>query len=296
MVSGETMGTTYHITYQDSLGRILKKEIDELLVDINQGVSTYISDSDISFFNQKKSVFPNKDFDTHFIRNFFFSQEIYKKTDGYFDPTVMPLVNYWGFGYKSKKPVTQIDSVKVDSLKQLVGMDKINVLGRKGYKGHLIFYDLLERKNIENFLVEIGGEIRCKGKNPKGKLWTTAINTPEINSKLTDYEAIIKVDNKAVASSGNYRNFHQVNGEWYGHEINPKTGFPEKSKLLSVTVLTDKCSHADAYATGFMVMGLEKSKALVDQLERVDAFFIFANEKGELEQNYSKGFENIIVK
>ena len=324
-VAGETMGTTYHITYKDSLGRNFKTDLDFLLQKINEGVSTYIKDSEISKFNQAGQNV-EVPVGIYFLQNLIASKEIFEKTNGFFDPTVMPLVNYWGFGYTAKKPVERIDSMAIDSIQQLVGFEKINStfeyvvepgdkVASKTYstisksisnvqldfsaiaKGYAvdILSDFFEGKKINNYLVEIGGEIRCKGKNPKGKTWTTAINTPRINAKLTDYEAIIKVANKAIASSGNYRNFHEVNGEWYGHEINPKTGFPEKSKLLSVTVMTDNCAFADGYATAFMVMGLEKSKSLANQLNGIDAFFIFANEKGELEQTYTKGFEGIIL-
>ena len=325
MVSGETMGTTYHITYKDDLKRNLKADFDKLLVIINNGVSTYIKDSDISLFNQAKAL-EEIPVGIHFLNNLIASKEIFEKTTGYYDPTVMPLVNYWGFGYTDKKLVLQIDSLTVDSIQQFVGFEKINStfeylfeegdkVAQKKYgtisksvsnvqldfsaiaKGYAvdIISDFLKDKKINNYLVEIGGELRCKGKNPRGKIWTTAINTPKINSKLTDYEAIVQIDNKAIASSGNYRNFHEVNGEWYGHEINPKTGFPEKSNLLSVSVLAKNCILADAYATAFMVMGLDKAKELTNQLEGIDAFFIYANEKGELEQVYTDGFVGYLI-
>ena len=324
-IAGETMGTTYHIIYKDSLNRNFKSQVDELLQIINQGLSTYIKDSDISKFNQA-----DKDIEVpvgiHFLNNLIASKSVFEKTDGYFDPTIMPLVNYWGFGYTAKKPVVKIDSLAVDSIQQLIGFEKINSnfeyyveegdkVSQKKYdklsktvsnvqldfsaiaKGYAvdILCDFLKGKKIKNYLVEIGGELRCKGKNPKGKIWTTAINTPKINARLTDYEAIIQVENKGIASSGNYRNFYEVNGEWYGHEINPKTGFPEKSNLLSVTVLANNCMKADAYATAFMIMGLEKSQALANELDNIDAFFIFANENGELEQIYTQGFEGKIL-
>ena len=321
-IAGETMGTTYHITYEDELGRNFKKEVDSILVEINQDVSTYISDSHISKINQSSKEDTTQDLSNyeHFNKVFKMSDEIYKKTNGYFDPTVMPLVNYWGFGYTEKKAITNIDSIKVDSLKQLVGFNKIEAKCDGGTIGWLCFYqkknskiqldfsaiakgygvdvvaNFFQEKNSKNYLVEIGGELRTKGKNSKGKIWTTAINTPKINAQLNEYEAIIKVKNKAIATSGNYRNFHEVNGEWYGHEINPRTGFPEKSNLLSVTIMTDDCMSADAYATAMMVMGLEKSKALAEKLNNIDAFFIFANEAGELETFYTKGFEGTIVK
>jgi thiamine biosynthesis lipoprotein len=321
-IAGETMGTTYHITYEDELGRNFKKEVDSILVEINQAVSTYIPDSKISLFNQNKlTSFIRSDtsiHDHHILEVFYAAERIYKVTDGFFDPTVMPLVNYWGFGYTDKKPVTKLDSVKIQSLLLLVGLKKVEIGSydwdniyliakkenpniqldfsaiAKGY-GVDIIANFFQGKNLKNYLVEIGGELRTKGINAKGKLWTTAINTPKINAQLTDYEAIIKVKNKAIATSGNYRNFHEVNGEWYGHEINPKTGFPEKSNLLSVTIMADDCMSADAYATAMMVMGLEKSKALAEKLDNIDAFFIFANEEGELETFYTKGFEGIIL-
>ena len=316
-IGGETMGTTYHITCQDSLERNLKSEVDEILKNINHAVSTYIEDSEISKFNQTNSNIEIP-IGTYFLQNVIASKKIFEKSDGYFDPTIMPLVNYWGFGYAAQKPVEKIDSLAVDSIQQLVGFEKIEILIgdvlrdrskvsklidnvqldfsaiAKGYAVDILS-KFFEEKKINNYLVEIGGELRCKGKNPKGNIWTTAINTPRINARLTDYEAIIKVANKAIASSGNYRNFHEVNGEWYGHEINPKTGFPEKSKLLSVTVMADNCADADGYATAFMVMGLEKSKTLANQLDGIDAFFIFANENGELEQIYTQGFEGKII-
>ena len=318
-IAGQTMGTTYHISYQDDFGKNFKKEIDSILVEINQAVSTYIPDSEISKFNRNKKVSFSKN--NHFQNVFLAARKIFEETDGYFDPTVMPLVNYWGFGYTEKKAVTQVDSLQVDSLRENVGFGKINsfttrvIDGKteevffpkkinkkvqldfsaiaKGY-GVDVISDFFQNKKIKNYLVEIGGELRTHGKNPKGKWWTTAINTPKINARLTDFEAIIAIDNKAIATSGNYRNFHEVNGEWYGHEINPKTGFPEKSNLLSVTVMAEDCMTADAYATAMMVMGLKKSKVLAAKLKNIDAFFIFVNGKGELETGFTVGFEGVV--
>lgn len=319
-IAGKTMGTTYHITYEDSLNRNFKQAVDSILVVINQAVSTYIPDSEISRFNQNDSInFYTSD--DHFIKNYFSSVDIYAKTNGLFDPSVMPLVNYWGFGYTGKKPVLKTDSLAIDSIQNFIGLDKLHhvlktdkqdpilMLSKKNpefniqldfsaiAKGYAVdvVANYFEEKKLENYLVEIGGELRTKGKNSRGKIWTTAINTPQINAQLTDYEAIIKVENKSIATSGNYRNFHEVNGEWYGHEINPKTGFPEKSNLLSVTIMANDCMSADAYATAMMIMGLESSKALIEKLQNTDAFFIFANEAGELETFYTKGFEGTIV-
>ncbi|MEM6965472.1 MAG: FAD:protein FMN transferase [Bacteroidota bacterium] len=315
-IAGETMGTTYHLTYQDSLERNFKKEVDSILVEINESVSTYIPDSEISRFNQNKAGNP---YDYIFKDVFLASEKIFKKTEGYFDPTVMPLVNYWGFGYKDKNPTNRVDSLKIDTIRQYVGFKKINkkcdeisfgmVCSYKKLRSEIeldfsaiakgyavdIISEYFEENNINNYLVEIGGELRTKGKNPRGQLWTTAINTPKINARLNQYQAIVKMDNKAIATSGNYRNFYQVGDDWYGHTINPKTGFPEKSNLLSVSVLADDCMSADGYATAMMSMGLEKAKALVEKLEYLDAFFIFADETGELETFYTQGFEGKVV-
>ena len=292
------------------------------MVEINQAVSTYIPDSEISKLNQSGKEEEVK-MGEHFKQVVISSDIIFQKTNGFFDPTVMPLVNYWGFGYTDKKAVLSTDSSAVDSLKNFIGWEKI-AMGTIEYSDNdsLIIHDYIskqdsntqldfsanakgyavdvisnyfEEKNLKKYLVEIGGELRTKGKNSRGKIWTTAINTPRINAQLNEYEAIIKVNNKAIATSGNYRNFHEVNGEWYGHEINPKTGFPEKSNLLSVTIMANDCMSADAYATAMMVMGFEKSKALTEKLNNIDAFFIFANEAGELETFYTKGFEGTIV-
>lgn len=319
-ISGETMGTTYHITYEDSLNRNFKPAIDSILLEINQGVSTYIADSDISKFNtNQQTEFKNYEATSnYFLEVYFSSQEVFEKTEGYFDPTVMPLVNYWGFGYQEKKPVTETDKVKVAELQKLVGLNKIKSECKENSYGHNctlsksnpsiqldfsanakgyavdVLASFLRKNKSKNYLVEIGGELIARGKNPKGKTWSTAINTPKINAQLTDYEAILEVEDKAIATSGNYRNFHEVNGEWYGHEINPKTGFPEKSKLLSATVMANDCMSADAYATAMMVMGLDKSKALAEKLYNVDALFIFANEAGDLETTFTDGFKNTI--
>jgi thiamine biosynthesis lipoprotein len=325
-IAGETMGTTYHITYEDELGRNFKKQMDSILVEINQAVSTYIPDSEISKLNQAAKE-GEVSMGEHFKQVVISSDIIFQKTNGFFDPTVMPLVNYWGFGYTDKKAVLRTDSSAVDSLKKFIGWEKIETgiiehstndhdtlvfilddyISKQNSNTQLDFsaiakgyaVDVLsnffQEKNLKNYLVEIGGELRTKGKNARGKLWTTAINTPSFNAQLTDYEAIIEINNQAIATSGNYRNFHEVNGEWYGHEINPKTGFPEKSNLLSVTIMADDCMSADAYATAMMVMGLEKSKALAEKLDNLDAFFIFANEAGELEIFYTKGFAGTIV-
>ncbi len=320
-ISGETMGTTYNITYSDTLDRDLKPSIDELLVAINQEVSTYIDTSIISQFNQSRSDLPlegnlyasiyQKTKDHHFRHNFGFAKEIYKTTKGAFDPTVMPLVNYWGFGYTEKKAVSDIDSVLIDSLMAMVGFDKIQYRNSGGVnklvktnagiqldfsalaKGYGVdeVARLLEKKGVKNFLVEIGGEVVCKGKNKRKEWWTIGINTPEENAKLQDIFSSIILKNKAMATSGNYRNYYKVGETSYAHTINPNKGFPEKSTLLSVTVLAESCILADAYATAFMVLGLEKSLQLAEEIEDLEAYLIYSGAEGELLSKSTSGME-----
>lgn len=323
-ISGATMGTTYHITYSDTTDRDLQTGIDELLIQINQELSTYIDSSIISRFNQAETEFSldgqlytsifQATKDHHFRYNYGFAREVYKSTQGAFDPTVMPLVNYWGFGYTGKKPVTQVDSLLVDSLMQQVGFEKIkydNVGGvnklikeapgiqldfsalAKGYAVDELGAFLAQR-GVKNYLVEIGGEVVCKGKNKEGEWWRIGISTPEEEAGLQEVYSTIDIKNRALATSGNYRNYHKVDSVSYAHTINPNTGFPEKSRLLSVTILAESCILADAYATAFMVMGLDKSIELAKQLDAIEAYFIYSETEGELSVKYTPGIKNYL--
>ncbi len=320
-ISGKTMGTTYNITYSDTIHRDLKPVIDQLLVEINQEVSTYIDTSIISQFNQADLDFSlqgnlyasiyQKTKDHHFRHNFGFAKEVYKTTNGAFDPTVMPLVNYWGFGYTEKRAVKDIDSVLIDSLMAVVGFDKIQYSNSGGTnklvkenpsvqldfsalaKGYAVdeVARLLEKQGVKNFLVEIGGEVVCKGKNKRQEWWTIGINRPEESAQLQDLFSSISLKNQAMATSGNYRNYYKVGETSYAHTINPNTGFPEKSTLLSVTVLAESCILADAYATAFMVMGLEKSLELAEEIAGLEAYLIYSGEEGVLLSKSTSGMD-----
>ena len=238
--SGPTMGTRYNVTYSDTLARELQPEVDQLLLDINQEVSTYIDSSVISQFNQSPDPFALEDKlytssfeatgDFHFRNNYGFAVEVYKKTRGLFDPTVMPLVNYWGFGYTEKKAVTAVDSVVVDSLMQLVGFDKLAYLTdqgnyrlRKSHPGIQLDFSalakgyavdeigrLLESRGIRNYLVDIGGEVRTRGKNQRGDWWRLGISLPEEGADMKAIFSTVQLDNRAMATSGNYRNYYLV--------------------------------------------------------------------------------------
>ncbi len=321
-LSGKTMGTTYNITYQGDLPQKVQQEIDQLLIQINQEVSTYIDTSFISQFNQSDGILVLQNTrnrfqtNTHFRTNFEAAQKIYDKTQGAFDPTVMPLVNYWGFGYTPKRKVTAVDSQKVSELLKTVGFDKVSIrfseeentvsVVKENPKSQLDFSalakgygvdaigKLLEEKKVQNYFVEIGGETLAKGQNAKGKKWRIGINTPEETASTQAIFSVVELSNNAIATSGNYRNYHEVNGKKYGHTINPKTGFPEMNTTLSASVLAPDCMTADAYATAFMTMGYQKALELTESLPNLESYLIFANEKGEMETVMSSGMKQYL--
>jgi len=298
-ISGSTMGTTYRVVYMDAQERDFKNEVDSLLLVFNQSLSTYIVDSEISRFNTADSLV----FDLpYFLPVLQASREVFEKTEGAFDPTVGPLVNLWGFGpggpqlkdsvnieillalvdYKS----IVFDSVKV--IKQKPGMYLDFSAVAKGY-GVDIVAEYLESKGIENMLVEIGGELRALGVNERGELWKVGINRPEEFGNADDIFSIIALDNQAMATSGNYRNYYEAGGIKISHTINPSTGRPVKHGLLSATVLASNCMKADALATGIMVMGVEKAIALQQKEGGFELFLIYNDEQGELKTFASDG-------
>ncbi len=316
-IRGETMGTYYNITYADSLERDLQPEIDELLRLLNLEVSTYIPQSTVSAFNRSEKGLP-LDYNpadtgggsypnTYFLDNLELAREIYTFSGGAFDPTVMPLINYWGFGYTPKRAVAQIDSLRVDSLMAFVGLDKVvleeKVLTKaapgvqldfsavaKGYGVDRVGL-LLEEKGIVHYLVEIGGEVRARGRNARGEWWRLGISTPSETAGLADIQVAVPLRDRAMATSGNYRNFYEVDGVKYGHTINPFTGFPEKNLLLSASVTAPDCATADALATAFMVLGPEKALALAEQKQHTEAYFILSDGKGGMTTLQTSGWE-----
>lgn len=309
--SGKTMGTTYTVKYQDSLNRNFKTEIDQLLIEVNEEVSTYIPESFISRLNKSEQELKyinlleaKEHTPRHFKANFEKSKEVYLNSQGFFDPTIMPIVNYWGFGYTEKRPVTEVDKLAVDSLMAFISFDKISQRSSedgwiylkkeksgvqldfsaiaKGY-GVDAVAELLANNNITNYYVEIGGELTVKGKNPQNKWWTIGINIPVEGASVKEVQSLIELENQAVATSGNYRNFYEVDGVKYAHTINPKTGFPEKNTLLSATIFAMDCMTADAYATACMTMGLERGKKMIEQLDGIDAYFLYSDETGNIQ-------------
>lgn len=313
---GPTMGTVYNITVESEISESeLKPDVDSLLVILNQQLSTYIPEATISRFNQSKSgievVTSEEPF---FVENLLISDRVVRETNGLFNPTVMPLVNYWGFGFEGHEAPTQVDSFKIDSLLNYVGWDKIHfevdersTIGKrypgvqldfsavaKGY-GVDVVSGYLEQSGIENYLVDIGGEVCVKGPGRRGQGWMLGVSTPN----PADADNIISQRfifmRGCVATSGNYRNFRVVDGKPVGHTLHPKTGFPEMNNLLSVTIWTSTAAVADAYATAAMVAGYPAARELVESIEGIEAFFIYLDETGQDQYSWTKGFEHFLV-
>ena len=305
-ISGFTQGTTYHITYLDTDSTVYQEEIDSVLQDFDMSLSTYIPESVISGINRGvEGVSP----DPAFIRCFNAAREVFEQSGGAFDISIAPIVNAWGFGFTEQAAV---DSLMIDSLLQFVGMDKIILQEGKIRKSlEEVMLDMnaiaqgfsvdvvagfLESVGIRNYLVEIGGELRTRGFNPDGAAWRVGIDKPLEGNQLAglELEAIISLTDRSLATSGNYRRFYEKDGIKYSHTIDPATGYPVQHGLLSATVLCRECMYADAYATAFMVMGTEKSKAFLDSHPELDAFLIYNNEKGEYLVWATPGLEKIL--
>jgi len=303
--SGFTQGTTYSITYESSDNIIFKDQVETILANFDTSLSTYIQQSLITKLNNNQL---NKlDYYTQTVLSK--SEEVYYKTNGAFDVTVAPLVNLWGFGFKKKEKVT---NAKIDSILEFVGFCNVcvkdSILIKKdpritidvnaiaqGYSVDIVA-DFLEQQGIINYLVEIGGELKTKGVNKKGKNWRIGIDKPidNNNSPGENLQAIIKLSNKSLATSGNYRKFYERNGIKYSHTINPKTGYPVTHTLLSTTVIANDCMTADAYATAFMVIGLEKALKLVNTLPNIDAYFIFSDKNGNYQVKSTELMKDLI--
>ena len=293
-LEGLVFGTSYHISYQTKTRQSLQSSIDSLFVLVNKSLSTYIPSSDISKINSGDTTIVVDDF---FVEVFEKSKRIYKNTEGYFDPTVGSLVNAWGFGPKHDK--NPLDSSEVAVLMNYVGLDKVQLLNNKVVKqNHKIYLDFnsiakgygidiiarfLEGKQISNYLVEIGGEIRARGTNGKGNYWKVAIEKPNTDGSQS-FEKIIELKNQSMATSGNYRKFRlSKDGKKYVHTVNPKTGFATESDLLSASVIANlDCADVDAYATAFMAMGFEKAKKIVTKQNQLKVFFIYLDTDGNI--------------
>jgi thiamine biosynthesis lipoprotein len=305
-IAGSAQGTTFHITYQDETDKDLSPQVDSIFKAFDLTFSGYVPNSIVSRINRNDSSVVVDDM---FIEVFNKSSIINKETKGALDLTVGPLVNAWGFG-PEKKAI--IDSARIDSLLQYVGMEKIRIEGKKliknlpgikidvnsiaqGYAVDVV-YRYLEMLGIKNFMVEIGGEVRTKGKNPKGDFWRIGIDKPaEGNNKPGEnLQTIILLDNQAVTTSGNYRKFFVEDGRMYSHIIDPHTGYPYKNNLLSVTVIAKDALTADGYDTPLMVMGIEEARKFLILHPELEAYMIYSDENGKYKIEYTKGilFDN----
>lgn len=294
---GETMGTFYHIKYYSYNDENYARHIDSILNLVNLTFSTYNPESVVSRFNRSAD---SAEVTEMFKTVFFKSSEIWLKSAGAFDPTVMPLVNAWGFGFEK---INNVDSFLIDSLLNYIGLNQLRLNGNwliKNKPGIMLDFsaiakgfgvdcvaEFLESKNVRSYMVEIGGEVRVRGLKPGKEKWRIAIEKPIENLLQSQvYDTVLEITDIAMATSGNYRNFYYKDGVKYAHTINPHTGFPAFNDLLSASVLAKTCMEADAWATAFMVMGMKNSLEILKTEPELAVFFIY-NDEHKKEKFYS---------
>ncbi|UKK56316.1 FAD:protein FMN transferase [Prevotella communis] len=272
--SNFVFGTIYNITYQSD--KDLQQEIETELMKVDGEFSMFNPQSTVARINSGDSTVERSEM---FNEIYQLAQTVNRETDGAFDITVAPLVNAWGFGFKHEQLPTP---EQVDSLLQLRNQMDFSAIA-KGY-GCDVVARLLESHGIHNYMVEIGGEVVVSGKNAKGDDWHIGITKPTDDSLSVEGEmqTVLSITDHAMATSGNYRNFYYQGGRKYAHTIDPRTGYPVQHSLLSATVLADNCATADAYATSFMVLGVEGAKAVLARHPELMAYLIYADEKGQL--------------
>lgn len=293
---GEAQGTTYSIQYYDSSNRDLQTDIDSLLYFFDLGVSIYHETSEITLINKNESTIASN---PYFIYCFDLAKLIWKQTDGAFDPTVYPLVKAWGFGPEAN-PNGKPSPRDIDSILHFVGFSKINIVNHQvikednriqldfnafaqGYSVDVVA-KYLEERGIHDYLIEIGGEVFANGSN-----WFIGIESPAYNQhQLNSIQLLIKLNNKGVATSGNYRKYIEHDGVKYAHHIDPSTGYPSKNRLLSATVISSQTIISDATATGLLVLGLRKAKRYLKRHQEIDALLIYSKKSGEFKRYYSK--------
>lgn len=296
---GMVFGTVYHITYQYPLS--LDDSIKQVLQKVDDSLSPFNKNSTITAINDNRSSAA----DEMLTEVFLMAKTISEKTYGAFDITVAPLVNLWGFGFKN---MDNVNPETVDSLMQYVGFEKVDLLNgniikttpetmldcsaiAKGY-GVDAVGKMLERQGIRSYMIEIGGEVRLRGCNPHGKAWNIGITKPEDDSLSlhSEIEKVIAATDLSIATSGNYRNFYVKNNKKYAHTIDPRTGYPVQHSILSATVVAPDCTVADAYATAFMVLGLDSAKAVLHNDTTLKAFLIYSTPEGTTSQWTSPNF------
>ena len=309
LVQGKAQGTTFNIKYLDAKNRDLQTKIDSILADFDKSLSTYRKDSEISDFNKAEIDSVQFSF-PYFYPVLKASKEIFEISKGAFDPTIAPLVNAYGFGFTKAQDLTEnqikdilqyvdfkqvsFNKTSVKKLKKGITLD-FNAIAQ-GYSVDVVA-DYLKTLNITDFMVEIGGEVVCNGKNQDGKTWGIGIKNPILAEKgETATKAIVLLDNKALATSGNYEKFYIKDGKKFAHILNPATGKPAMQNILSATVVADNAMTADGFATVFMVVGLDKSKEIIanNPTKNLEVYLIYVNEKGKLQSFMTEKMKNII--
>lgn len=295
VLQGLVQGSYYAITYYDEEGRNFQQEIDSIFHAVDMSVNLWVDSSVICKVNRNEDVA----LDQIFIENFEVAQRAAALSDGYFDPTISPLVSAWGFSAKNPH-LPPLTSHLIDSLKQLVDYRKVRIEDGKlikenpamkldfnaiaqGYTTDLLGA-LLEAKGIKSYIVDVGGEIFARGTKPDGKPWVVGIEKPAAD---WDSERVVQqrveLEDKGIVTSGSYRKYVERDGKRYSHCIDPMTGYPVEHNLLSATVIAENATWADALASVCMVMGMERSLELIKTLEGVEVYYIFVNDRNELE-------------
>ena len=300
ILEGFAQGSYYAVTYYDGDGRDFHREVDSIFHAIDLSVNLWVDSSVICKVNRNEDVV----LDQIFIDNFNIAQRAAQVSDGYFDPTISPLVAAWGFSAKHGDSITP---QLIDSLKSLVDSQKVRIQDGKVVKDHpnmqLDFNAIaqgytsdrigvfLESKGVFNYLVDVGGEIMARGCKPDGSLWVVGIEKPAAD---WDSERVVQqrveLSDKGIVTSGSYRKYVERDGKRYSHCIDPTTGYPVQHNLLSATIIAESSVWADALASICMVMGMERSLKLIDTMDGVEAYYIFVNDRGELETFATEGF------
>ncbi|MEZ4778433.1 MAG: FAD:protein FMN transferase [Flavobacteriaceae bacterium] len=310
VLQGNAFGTTYSIQFYSQKDFDAQKGIDSVFYLVNKSVSTYQPDSDITKINRGDSTVV---IDAIFKEVFLLSEKIHQQSQGYFDPTIGVLRNAYGFG--DTKPLQKLDSITLDSLMQYVGFSKVKLTAEGTIKKQFpeIYFDFnavakgygidclgryLESQGVANYLIELGGELRSKGQNlEKQKPWVVGIETIDSELENRSYSHTVMIQNEGMASSGNYRKFRidSITGKKYVHTLNPLTGEAEESNVTSATVLAKTCAEADAYATTFMAMGLEKSQKLLSALDGVEAYLTYIDGNHQSQVFVTEGFQKKLL-